>query len=112
MPHSVSPEPVDADGDVVDMVPDVETTSVSPIEEEQDMYHEMTMSEASVQGDTMKETPTAAEAISKPEVKLEDLFADVESDEEFPSSNVQDTKMLSSPEAPASPMLVKIAPLC
>jgi DNA primase small subunit len=38
------------------------------------------------------------------EVKLEDLFADMDSDEEFPSSSGQDVKISSSPAAPASPV--------
>lgn len=37
----------------------------------------------------------------KLEVKLDDLFADVESDEEFSSSNI---KTSSPPEAPSSPV--------
>jgi DNA primase small subunit len=38
------------------------------------------------------------------EVKLEDLFADMDSDEEFPSSTSQDVMISSSLEAPASPV--------
>lgn len=38
------------------------------------------------------------------EVKLEDLFADMESDDEFPSSAMPDVKLSSSPEAPGSPV--------
>lgn len=41
---------------------------------------------------------------TKPEVKLEDLFADMESDDEFPSSAAPEMKVDSSPEAPASPV--------
>lgn len=42
----------------------------------------------------------------QPEVKLVDLFADDDSDDEFPSSNIksQDLKISSSPEAPPSPV--------
>jgi DNA primase small subunit len=64
----------------------------------QDVEQDMTMADAGVQGQTIP----APEI--KQEIKLEDLFADIESDEEFPSSNARDIKISSSPEAPASPM--------
>lgn len=40
----------------------------------------------------------------KSEVKLEDLFADVESDEEFPSANGHNLNVSSSPETLGSPL--------
>lgn len=44
------------------------------------------------------------EETKKSEVKLEDLFADVDSDEEFPNSRPQATPQSSSPDAaPSSP---------
>jgi DNA primase small subunit len=41
---------------------------------------------------------------TKLDIKLEDLFADMDSDDEFPSSAAPDVKISSSPEAPESPM--------
>ncbi len=38
------------------------------------------------------------------EVKLDELFVDVDSDEEFPSSRPKDEPTSSSPEAPSSPL--------
>lgn len=55
---------------------------------------DITMADAGVQG----------EAIPKSTAKLEDLFADFESDEEFPSTDAKEEKASSSPEAPASPV--------
>ena len=47
---------------------------------------------------------TNGEGSSKNDVKLDDLFADVESDDEFPSSAPIKNEVASSPEqAPASP---------
>lgn len=40
----------------------------------------------------------------KKDIKLEDLFADVDSDEEFPSSRPDQIKPSSPPVAPSSPM--------
>jgi DNA primase small subunit len=66
----------------------------------------MTMEDVGTQG---QEAPAASDKVeTKPEVKLEDLFADIESDEEFPSSNIRDTKASISPEAPSSPVLVSM----
>lgn len=39
----------------------------------------------------------------KKDVKLDELFADVDSDDEFPSSRPQDEPSSSSPSAPSSP---------
>jgi DNA primase small subunit len=67
---------------------------------------DMTMADAGVEGEEV-EPGVEVEAETKPEVKLEDLFADMESDEEFPSSNARDVKLSSSPpEAPSSPVSV------
>jgi DNA primase small subunit len=67
------------------------------------MDQDMTMADAGVEMEEgVPEVETEAE--TKPDVKLEDLFADIESDEEFPSSNVRDIKLSSSPEAPSSPV--------
>lgn len=40
----------------------------------------------------------------KPEVKLEDLFADVDSDDEFSSSKKEAVEAPSSPQGPLSPV--------
>jgi DNA primase small subunit len=63
---------------------------------------DMTMEDVGVQGEKVSENVVKEEI--KPEVKLEDLFADVESDEEFPSSTALDIKTSSSPDAPSSPV--------
>lgn len=55
------------------------------------------------------ETPAADAVPPKKEVKLEDLFADVDSDEEFPSSapvKHEDPSSSSPTSSPASPMFV------
>ncbi|KAG9237852.1 eukaryotic and archaeal DNA primase small subunit [Amylocarpus encephaloides] len=69
--------------------------------------HENTLDHDMITEDTEdtqeKQVEGAVKVEAKPEVKLEDLFADVESDEEFPSSNHQNIKISSSPEAPSSP---------
>jgi DNA primase small subunit len=89
------------------MAMDVETGNDSSMCDE-DQDDEMAMVETEFESGAAVEDPAAAKAPEKQEVKLEDLFADVESDEEFPSSNAQDMKMSSSPEAPASPMFVPL----
>ncbi|TVY36546.1 DNA primase small subunit [Lachnellula subtilissima] len=65
---------------------------------------DMAMEDVGVQGEKVLESAVKEE--SKLEVKLEDLFADVESDEEFPSSNALNVKPSSPPEAPSSPVHV------
>jgi DNA primase small subunit len=104
MPHSVSPEAQEPEAEG-NMMTDVNEDHEVPDVDDEDQDNDMTMVEAGVQGDTVVEASTNGEVVVKHEVKLEDLFADVESDEEFPSSNAQDVKMSSSPERPASPML-------
>jgi DNA primase small subunit len=63
---------------------------------------DMTMADVQAVDD---EVPNANAEI-KSEVKLEDLFADMDSDDEFSSSNVksQDLKSSGSQEAPSSPV--------
>ena len=63
---------------------------------------DMTMEDVGVQGEKVPEV--AVKEDIKSEVKLEDLFADVESDEEFPSSTALNVKTSSSPETPSSPV--------
>jgi len=61
--------------------------------------NDITMADVGVEGD---EVPQIKEEV-KSEFKLEDLFADIDSDEEFPSSTNQDVKVApSSPEEPVS----------
>jgi len=104
MPHSVSPEAQDSNEEP--MATDVEASQDASEHEDEDHDHDMAMIETSNEVAAAVGDSAPAATIEKQEVKLEDLFADVESDEEFPSLNAQDIKMSSSPEAPASPMLV------
>jgi DNA primase small subunit len=113
MPHSVSPEDLASpDQNVVIEEPQTENVetqeskgtafadSIGPIGESQTSDdQDMTMADA---GAVEDKTPVKVETTA--EVKLEDLFADMDSDEEFPSSTGQDMKISSSPEAPASPV--------
>jgi DNA primase small subunit len=63
---------------------------------------DVTMAEADAD---MKTTPGAtAHGSETKEVKLEDLFADVDSDEDFPSSRPDGVKPSSPPVAPSSPV--------
>lgn len=103
MPHSVSPEEQVPDSEAVDTIADDGANPGVPVAERQDEDQDMTMAEVDVQGEQVTQASNSNEQV-KQEVKLEDLFADIESDEEFPSSNAQDLKMSSSPEAPASPL--------
>ena len=48
----------------------------------------------------------------KPDVKLEDLFADMDSDDEFPSSGPQLTPTSSDEEEDSAPMFVVSTLLC
>jgi len=113
MPHSISPEESaspDADAIIGEPKPEnielqesdgtVAADSMGPIEQSQASDdQDMTMSDA---GAVEEKMPIKVEATA--EVKLEDLFADMDSDEEFPSSTGQDVKTSNSPEAPASPL--------
>lgn len=99
MPHSVSPEATPS-APITEIMESAgeEQEHATPIEDQISVDLDITMGEAG----SIEDTKDGAEG--KPEVKLEDLFADVESDDEFPSSSAQDIKVSSSPEAPASPM--------
>lgn len=101
MPHSVSPEAKPSEPDVnmdVAATEEIHETAEEQSQDAEDADNDMTMEEAGIQGEIV------AEVEVKQEVKLEDLFADVESDEEFPSSAAPDVKVSGSPEAPPSPM--------
>jgi len=120
MPHSVSPDNAGTPDQVRDeMIVEpqaengetqtTENTVVADTEEENGNTQgedatdqDMTMEDVGVQGEKVPEIAVKEEV--KSEVKLEDLFADVESDEEFPSSTALNVKTSSSPEAPSSPM--------
>ena len=103
MPHSVSSEALESDSDAVDMIADVGVNSITLAIENRDGDNDTAMVEADTQ-DGEGALATDSNGHEKQEVKLEDLFADVESDEEFPSSSAHDVKMSSSPEPPASPL--------
>jgi len=108
MPHSVEtsesvrdtiipdavPEPENVDPEITEEIT-VSNGDSQPVENAEE---DITMAEPGAQGDLIPDV------IVKPEVKLEDLFADIESDEEFPSSVAKEIKVASSPEAPASPV--------
>lgn len=102
MPHSIPAE--DANNSAPEM--EAQINEQNPIQElngesqDSDAFdQDMTMAEAGVEGQDIP-SPTP---VVKQEIKLEDLFADYESDEEFPSSNVNALKVEGSPEAPPSP---------
>ena len=115
MPHSVSPEdPSAPDQDA--MIADAETngeiqstsqsiageaeTSNGDSQNNNAVDQDMEIENAGAEGDDVFQIKPDA----KYDIKLEDLFADVESDNEFPSSIGHDIKVEDSPEAPLSPM--------
>lgn len=112
MPHSVSPDQDTLIADVETDSGETQTTESTVAtnaamnngdsQASEGMDQDMTMADAGVEGETVPEVVAKRE--EKPEVKLEDLFADIESDEEFPSSNTRNLKDSSSPEAPSSPV--------
>jgi DNA primase small subunit len=111
MPHSITPEE-DISYDQ-DMAIDIEATNVESeftqamltVEDEvQDggvSDQDITMADPVAERESKEQKLVKVEERS--EVKLEDLFADVESDEEFPSS-APGPKLEDSPETPASPV--------
>lgn len=120
MPHSTSPaEPAAEPEDTIitENGPDTAAAEVqaadmealgleSPGEDSANVENadeDITMAESGVQGEPV---PDMAQ---KQDIKLEDLFADEDSDEEFPSSIVN-IKQASSPQAPLSP--VSVPQLC
>lgn len=118
MPHSVLPEDAstpDQDTFIADAetnpgesqttegILTADTAAVNEDSQASDaMDQDMTMVDAGVEGEEIPQVAVKAE--EKPEVKLEDLFADMESDEEFPSSDIKNAKVSTSPEAPSSPV--------
>lgn len=121
MPHSVSieqPSPADETmatvsvthhGDVSAVEAEKPAGENGNPQESETADQDMTMADV-VPNDTNSAPVEAVEAEAASEVKLEDLFADMDSDEEFPSSTGQDaTNFTSSPpeaEAPLSPVYV------
>jgi DNA primase small subunit len=108
MPHSVCPEDsASPDHDAIVQEPNTDNVkregtvvanTIGPIGESQTSDdRDMTMAVAGLE----QENPPVKTEITS-EVKLEDLFADMDSDEEFSTSTGQDVKISSSPEAPAS----------
>ncbi|KAH7382814.1 hypothetical protein BKA64DRAFT_606736 [Cadophora sp. MPI-SDFR-AT-0126] len=116
MPHSISPEEpsntdaspsveVDAGKEethTTDSTMTQETTENGNSQDSEAADQDMAMADLS---GTEKGLEAPVKLEMKPEVKLEDLFADMDSDEEFPSSTGQNLKITSSPpEAPPSPV--------
>lgn len=97
MPHSVSPEPEPPIQSEIQMEePSVENGNSQHTEGEDDIP----MADVG----TESGPPPTEPSESKKEVKLEDLFADIDEDEEFPSSRepAQQTPS-SSQNTPSSP---------
>jgi DNA primase small subunit len=108
MPHSISPNSGDAATTVKDEPMDGEAgipsnsvpagTAVTAADDDVDMNDE---------AQTEAEAPSAGQAEeAKKEVKLDELFADVDSDDEFPSSAPVKREGASSPARAASPSYV------
>jgi DNA primase small subunit len=105
MPHSVSPQ----DPATLDEIESQPSTTTLVANETQNgdsqssnfSEADMRMADTDSQEQMVAEMPKKLEEAS--EVKLEDLFADMDSDEEFPSS-APGVKAEGSPEAPQSPL--------
>ncbi|KAI0845035.1 prim-pol domain-containing protein [Daldinia vernicosa] len=93
MPHSISPETDNQNPTVEETMADAPTRA----DESQDNDDDITMAEANA-------LPVPVKEEDKKDVKLDELFADVDSDDEFPSSRPAENKFSSSPEAPTSPI--------
>ena len=105
MPHSTSPDA--SETRVTDGI--VKEDNIEQPRTEEGVSHvgdavdeDMTM----VDMEAMDDNVLNANAEIKSEVKLEDLFADIDSDDESSSSNIkgQDLKSSGSQEAPSSPL--------
>ncbi|KAI8964216.1 prim-pol domain-containing protein [Daldinia sp. FL1419] len=93
MPHSISPRTDNQNTAAEETMADAPTRN----DESQDVDNDITMAETNALPGPIKDE-------EKKDAKLEELFADVDSDEEFPSSRPGKTEFSSSPAAPASPM--------
>lgn len=92
-PNAIKDEPMDQDGALQGM---------EEVSQENGTDKSPEVEDTTIKGNTP--TEPLGDADGKKEVKLEDLFADVESDDEFPSSAaVQNTAASSPDQAPASP---------
>lgn len=110
MPHSI-PEATSAENEIT-------TPAGEEMETDEAQTTQMEVTKTEATNDTPDEEMSTKDAIldqgedtevakAKQDVKLEDIFADDDSDEEFPSSNQQKVKVSSSPpEAPSSPVSV------
>ncbi|KAI0475441.1 prim-pol domain-containing protein [Xylariaceae sp. FL0804] len=100
MPHSVSPEskspPNPASEDAMADAPPAQD------DESQNSEPDVPMAEADSEANAA--APPAPISDDKKDVKLEDLFADVGSDDEFPSSRPGEEKPSSPPVAPSPPV--------
>ncbi|KAI0123706.1 eukaryotic and archaeal DNA primase small subunit [Xylariales sp. AK1849] len=97
MPHSVTSEPESPPTLREESMTDAASQNVHS----QTSNDDITMAEPN----TLPGPSNGTNGEVKKEVKLEDLFADVDSDEEFPSSRPNDeNKASSSPEIPSSPI--------
>lgn len=101
MPHSISPNPIKdepMDGDAG--IPSDAAPAKTPTDDDADMNDE-----------PQAEAPPAGQAEEvKKEVQLDELFADEDSDEEFPSSAPVKREGASSPARAASPSYVASRP--
>ncbi|KUJ10681.1 prim-pol domain-containing protein [Mollisia scopiformis] len=118
MPHSISPEDTSTPDEIMsvqdaDVDGETQMTEGTLIAESEERNGDTQASDVTDQDMTMADIGNDEEKLPKKElikdefkseVKLEDLFADIESDDEFPSSAVPDVKISSSPEAPESPV--------
>jgi DNA primase small subunit len=101
MPHSISPNPIkDEPMDAEAGIPSDAVPAKSSADDDVDMNDE-----------PQTEAPPAGQAEEvKKEVKLDELFADEDSDEEFPSSAPVKREGASSPARAASPSYVASCP--
>ena len=108
MPHSVESEDVSSLNEDVLIVgtDNVESPSnnieveAGHTQESNEADNDITMADVGVEGAELSQVKKEPQS----DFKLEDMFADIDSDEEFASSTGQKLKVESSPEAPASPM--------
>jgi DNA primase small subunit len=105
MPHSTSPEDSEihvVDGMVKEEIAEQPGTEAGISQANTALDQDMSMKDV----EAIEDNALNANAEIKSEVKLEDLFADMDSDDEFSSSNIksQDLKSSGSQEGPSSPV--------
>lgn len=101
MPHSVAAEPRSSPGAVKDEPMEEDSGIPGTVGPAADADQDVDMDGATAQDDA-DATPEAG----KQGVKLEELFVDVDSDDEFPSSAPVKEQASSPPAGPASPTYV------